>query len=153
MAHKRSDGTSFTDITTLERYDGSAWVAVSTVKRYDGSAWVDTGWGGGGGGALSATASPGSVDENIVIPDEDLASTVISDAVTVTAAGGTAPYTYAWSRMSGSSSVAVTSPTAATTTFEAVIYRGLSRSAVFRCTVTDAAMDTATVDVSVSLSR
>lgn len=81
-------------------------------------------------------------------------SSLTSDAVTATAAGGTAPYTYAWTKLSGGS-VTITSPTAATTTFSATgMLTGESRTAYFNCTVTDTATDTVTsATVTVSFLR
>lgn len=148
--HKRWDGAAWTTVSAIKRWDGAAWVDVAAVKRWDGSAWVDTGWGGGGGG-LSATVSPGTAEG--FGTGEEPAELVISNSVTVTPTGGTGPYTYAWTRLSGSSSIYATSPTAATTTFHATIYIGPSRTATFRCTVTDSLSATAVVDVPVTISR
>ena len=149
-SHKRWDGSAYVDATTIKRWDGSSWVDVAAVKRWDGSAWVDTGW--AAGGTLAAIVSPATVQTDTVAI-EDLAATIISEVATVTASGGTSPYTYAWTQVSGSSAVACDSPSASSTTFSTTIYKGTSRSAVYRCTVTDAAMDTTTVDVAVELSR
>lgn len=146
---KRWDGSAYQDITTFKRWDGSAWQDVTTVKRWDGSTWVDCAWGGGGGGALSVTADKSSVD-GVSNDGADECPTYTSEAVTVTASGGTGPYTYSWVRLSGASSVYATTPTAAVTAFEASICFG-ARGAVFRCTVTDSLSATASVDISVSL--
>jgi hypothetical protein len=70
---------------------------------------------------------------------------------TVTAAGGTAPYTYAWTKVSGDT-LTVNSPTAAATTFTGTPGVGNTLQAVYRCTVTDNVAATATVDVSVSIT-
>lgn len=145
---KRWDGAAWQDITTFKRWDGAAWQDVTTVKRWDGASWVDCSW-GGGGGALSVTANKSSV-EGVSDDGADECPTHTSESVTVTASGGTGPYTYSWTRLSGASSVFATASTAATTAFEATICFG-SRSAVFRCTVTDSLSATATVDISVSL--
>jgi hypothetical protein len=67
-----------------------------------------------------------------------------------TASGGTGPYTYAWTRISGSTQITADAPSAATTTFSGTIGAELV-TATFRVTATDAAMATATADVSVSL--
>ena len=77
-----------------------------------------------------------------------------TNSVTVTAAGGTPPYTYAWTKKSGDT-VTVNSPTAATTTFSgAVGVVGGFLSAVYTCTVTDSAGSPATftVDVNVTIN-
>lgn len=65
-------------------------------------------------------------------------ATVTSGAATVSVAGGVAPYTYAWSLVSGGP-MAITAPTAASTTFSTTLLPSNSRSAVFKCTVTDSA--------------
>jgi hypothetical protein len=78
----------------------------------------------------------------------------VTDSVTVTATGGTAPYTYAWARIAGSTLIAATSTTAATTTFTGTtLVSGTTYDSTFRCTVTDAAAATKTVDVVVSITR
>lgn len=75
-----------------------------------------------------------------------------TNSVTVTPSGGTAPYTYAWSFVSGDT-VTINSPTSATTTFtgDPVGYSVLS--SVYRCTVTDNAAADASVTVGISIYR
>lgn len=63
--------------------------------------------------------------------------TVTSDSQAVTVTGGTAPYTYAWSYVSGSLAISITSPTGSSTTFSATVDDGSPEEAVFKCTVTD----------------
>lgn len=71
-------------------------------------------------------------------------ASLTSEAVTVAPVGGTGPYTYAWTKLSGGA-VTINSPAAATTTFTAATMDiGESRTAYFLCTVTDAATDTVT---------
>ena len=65
-----------------------------------------------------------------------------------------APYTYAWSYVSGTVAT-VSNPTSATTTFsrtEFIDFSGqtINRTGVYRCTVTDSASRTATADVTVN---
>lgn len=97
---------------------------------------------------LNATASPSSVTKSGAGTPQTTAS------VTVTPTGGTAPYTYSWVRNSGSTSIAVDSATAATTTFTGTsLASGTTYSAVFRCTVTDNVAATKTVDVNVEITR
>lgn len=66
--------------------------------------------------------------------------------------GGTAPYTYAWVRLSGSTSITIDDATSKTPIWE---YNSSSiasvRSAVWQCTVTDAALDTAAASITVKL--
>src|SRR5688500_1349462 len=101
--HKRWDGAAYIDLTIIRRWDGAAWQDVATLERWDGAAYVDTGW-GGGGTSLSAIVSPATVETATVTGDE-LVAELESESATVTASGGTAPYTYAWTRLSGDSAV------------------------------------------------
>lgn len=97
---------------------------------------------------LNATASPSSLSKTGTTASITTAST------TVTPTGGTTPYTYAWVRNSGSTSIAVDSASAATTTFTGTsLASGTTYSAVFRCTVTDNVAATKTVDVNVEIIR
>ena len=98
-------------------------------------------------GALAASVSP------TYAFGQSGAGTVTTNTVTVTASGGTAPYTYAWTRKSGVGSVAATDATSAATTFSEVLTAGQYRTNVWTCTVTDSAGSpaTTTVDVAVTL--
>lgn len=97
---------------------------------------------------LNASASPSSVTAS------GSGTSVTTSSVTVTPTGGTSPYTYSWTRISGSTAIAVNSATAATTTFTgSSLASGTTYSAVFRCTVTDNVAATKTVDVNVEVTR
>lgn len=55
-----------------------------------------------------------------------------------TPVGGTAPYIYSWSKVSGGA-ITVDSPSASSTTFSVTgMAGGENRNALFKCTVTDA---------------
>lgn len=98
-------------------------------------------------GSLTVSASPTSVTKT------GLTSTLTTATVTATASGGTAGYTYAWTKVSGDS-ITATSASSAATTFQATgLASPESRTAVFRCTATDAGSLTATVDVTVTIDR
>lgn len=57
---------------------------------------------------------------------------------TVTVSGGTAPYTYAWTRVAGNLAIVATAPAAATTNFQATVTdSGSPYIAYFQVTVTD----------------
>lgn len=88
--------------------------------------------------ALTATGSTDSVSGH------SFGGTVTTSTVTITPAGGYAPYTYAWVRLSGDG--AANSSTSATTTFSAAPDDGDSLTGSFRCTVTDSHGATSTVD-------
>jgi hypothetical protein len=68
------------------------------------------------------------------------AGTATTSSVAVTASGGTAPYTYAWTNEAGT--VSFSAPTSATTTFSRVMTSGEIASGTARCTVTDSALPT-----------
>ena len=83
------------------------------------------------------------------------AGTITTAAVTVSAVGGTPSYSFAWTKLSGDS-ITATSASSASTTFSASsMISGETRSAIFRCAVTDNASPQAVfnVDVAVSVSR
>lgn len=157
MVMKRWDGAAYQDITIVKRWDGAAWVDCTIYKRWDGAAWVDIalpgGGGGGGGGSLTVNKS-GDADGNLLVPHAGSKATelVTSNSVTITPSGGTGPYTYAWNYVSGSTSPAVSSSTAAVVTFSATLFRNTSASSVWRCTATDSLSATGFVDVNVFLS-
>lgn len=82
-------------------------------------------------------------------------ATVTTGAISITAVGGTATYTYAWTKLSGDT-ITATSATSSSTTFSgATMVSGETRNAIFRCTVTDSASPQATytVDVAVTVRR
>lgn len=97
---------------------------------------------------LNGSASPSSITKT------DTGATIVTASTTVTPTGGTTPYTYAWTRISGSTSISATSATSATTTFTGTsLASGTTYSAVFRCTITDNVAATKTVDVNVEIIR
>jgi hypothetical protein len=51
--------------------------------------------------------------------------------------GGVSSYTYAWSVVSGDPSIAITSPTASTTTTTAAVANGDFKQAILKCVITD----------------
>lgn len=79
--------------------------------------------------------------------------TVTSELATATPSGGLAPYTYAWTHVSGDAAITITSDTSQSTTFSKFMTPGASTSAVKRCTVTDAYGQTASDDVDVELTN
>ena len=98
--------------------------------------------------ALSITVSPSSLTKSAST------SSITTDSSTATAYGGTSPYTYAWTRQSGSTDISADSASSATTTFTGTnLASGSTYDAVFRCTVTDDASATVSADVSVSITR
>lgn len=98
---------------------------------------------------LSASVSVGTISHVY-----SGSATATSESTTVTATGGTPGYTYAWTRVSGSTDISADFASAATTTFSVVsMADGATKSAIFRCTVTDSTAATYTIDVSVGFER
>ena len=62
---------------------------------------------------------------------------VTSSSAAATVTGGTAPYTYAWSRVSGDLSITIDTPTGSSTTFTADVYNAAPKDGLFKLTVTD----------------
>lgn len=73
---------------------------------------------------------------------------VTTNTVTVTVTGGTAPYTYAWTRVDGTTDWEILSPTAAATRFRVPVDSGGFESGTFECEATDARGRTGSVLVS-----
>jgi len=99
--------------------------------------------------AMTASASPSTLSKT------GTAATLTTASTTVTPSGGTAPYTYAWTFVSGDS-FTITSASAATTTFSATLNEDEFVSGIYRCTVTDSTGGTpltATADVPVTITR
>lgn len=78
-------------------------------------------------------------------------ATVTTNAATATPAGGTAPYTYSWVRLSGFG--AANTATSAVTTFSEFVQPSIVKTGVFRVTVTDAASQTATATVNATFEN
>jgi hypothetical protein len=82
-----------------------------------------------------------------------------SNSTTITASGGSGTgYTFAWTRISGNTTIIANSPTSATTTFSGnTTFTSWAAQvpvilvADMRCTVTDSSSNTVTVDVEVEL--
>jgi hypothetical protein len=95
-------------------------------------------------GALTASINPGSL---YVQNQPGLLST---GNCTVTAVGGTGPYSYAWTKQSGDTLI-VTAPASATTAFEQTVAAGQYLQATYCCTVTDSAAATFEVCIPVTI--
>ena len=137
----------------------SGWVKVAGVWEE-----IDTAWAKVSGAwqkvytRFSATADKASVSGNGVGPSPcgDPGNT---DVVTITAVGGSPPYSYAWARVgaaadSGPYQVNTPVPgnvTAFSDVDSSVCEADVNSTEVWRCTVTDDDLDTVTVDVNVTL--
>jgi len=100
--------------------------------------------------ALTATLDTNTAYGDVIIYHGSTAA--ISNQVSVTANGGKTPYTYIWTRLSGSAtpSISHTSPNYAVWSANSSI--ATTMNAVWNCTVTDARGKTATTpNISVQL--
>lgn len=107
-----------------------------------------SGGGGGGGSGLVASAAPASLAKL------GTTSSLTTNSTTVTASGGTAPYSYS---KSADGSVTVGTPDLAFPHIFNFTKTGLAVGQVFTatgtCLVTDAALNTATVDIPLTFER
>lgn len=117
--------------------------AARTIMDGGGDSGGGGGGGGGGGTALAVSLSVGAV-----VTTGSVGALLISASVTGTATGGTAPYGYAWTPITGEL-FTVTTPTAAATTFRYTPPFEGAFVLVYRLTVTDAAGGSVFADVEV----
>ncbi len=101
---------------------------------------------GGAAPALGLTLSPASLTR--ATPNASLTANCVANPT-----GGTAPYSYAWSKVSGGAIVLTSTNTQTTTVSAAALGPAETRTAVFQCIVTDAAAATKTATLNVSFSR
>lgn len=99
---------------------------------------------------LVASAFPTSLDKTASLSSNPVF--VMTVSTTVTASGGTGPYTYAWTWLSGGTGITIDASTLATTTFSGSNnLDGTTKTGTARCTVTDSLLATTTSDVTVQL--
>jgi hypothetical protein len=130
------DGANLRTITAVYYQDGGTLRTLTEVWIGDGGTkrqvWPPAG-GGGGGPVLAATASPSNLFRVRVTP-----GTAISSVTTATPTGYTGTVSYLWSYVSGDAGIVVSSSTSATVSFSANVDGGTpSRTAVWKCRVTD----------------
>lgn len=75
-----------------------------------------------------------------------------TNSTTITAGGGNPGYSFSWAYVSGDASLTCLAPTSATTAWSGSGAAPQTKSAVWRCTVTDAFPHTVTVDVTVTIN-
>jgi hypothetical protein len=142
----RDSGGTLRTITQLRMRDsGGTLRTISRVRLRDANNVLRIVYEPSGASAFTAGAS------NSVVSGHTLGTgTATTNTTTVTPTGGTAPYTYAWARLSYTAGVAptATASTAATTAFtQTGMALGGEYTSMWRCTVTDALGLTATADV------
>lgn len=105
--------------------------------------------GSGGGGALSATASPANKTDILAEPAPAFRTVTATGNVSVS--GGSGSYTCTWSHLSGSTSIPTPGANVFSPSFSASVPKNDTLSAVKRCTVSDGS-STTTADMPVNLS-
>jgi hypothetical protein len=90
---------------------------------------------------LTVSITPGGVAAQITG-----AGTAVTNTATAIPAGGVAPFSYSWSRISGASAF-IASPGSSATTFVRELTANEFESTVFQCLVTDGTGATATATV------
>lgn len=119
---------------------------VSRIRMRDATNTLRTVW--QAVSSIVATATP--VSSARTSSGAAPSGTVVSHAHTASASGGTAPYTYAWSYVSGDADMTPTAPALATTAFSATVFDNYTMVTTFKCTVSDSAgqvADTNTIEV------
>ena len=96
---------------------------------------------------LNGSVAPGSLGANV-----NGSGAFTTSSAVVTPSGGTPGYTYAWTWGSGGTSVTITTPTAASTTFSTTGMTSGVRSGTAVCTITDSIGGTKTVNVTVTFT-
>ena len=137
-----ANGTSASAVYRCTITDTSGQEAYANVSIYLGNY--------GSAPPLAATGSPLALLGERAGPGTQ---TVSSDYARISPTGGTSPYTYAWTKVSGDTMTPSSGGTSAVTKFSYSLAINTALTAVYRCTVTDAASDTVTVDVGVELSN
>ena len=126
----RIDG-SWREITSGRVRVGGAWKELSSIKVCVGGDWKD---------AKSFFPPFVSLD----ISPSPVVNTRVggavrqSSVVTATPSGGTPPFSYAWSYVSGDLGYTITSPSSASTTFSIFVINDVTYQAIFECVATDA---------------
>lgn len=100
------------------------------------------------GGTLTVSVAPSVA--GAYVPG---AGTWVTNSVVATASGGTGPYTFVWTFISGVGAIAATAPMAATTAWSLATTGSISdRTAYWMVTATDSASHTAVAFVTVNFS-
>lgn len=137
-------GTLRTLTRIRARDTGGTLRTITRIRVRDANNVLRIVWDPTGASTLSASASPDLVSAS------GTSGSMTTDTTVVTASNGTAPYTYAWTLIDHDGPVppTATAPTSASSEFtQTSIGPGAAYSSTWRCTVTDAASNTATADI------
>lgn len=122
---------------------GANWKRLIRIKMKIGGVWKEI---ASFIPPLSASASPATVAKAV-----NGGGTGVAGPVTATPTGGRAPYTYAWTRLTGTASI--TAPGSSGTYFSDTVGPNETRISTFKCTVTSSdgqTADTNTVTASIA---
>jgi hypothetical protein len=134
------DGTGSTRIRM--RDSGNTLRTLTRIRMRDPDNVLRVVYDVSGASSFSASASPTG------IAGHTAGTTITTRITTVTATGGTPPYTYAWTKLSWTNATppTINSPAAAATTATQTNCSDVD-NATIRCTVSDSASNHATADV------
>lgn len=129
-------------LASIRVRDGAGVRAIANIKVRDGTGVKSIWSASGSGGSFTVNALPPVAYGGVAVGG---LTAVYSEDITVSPVGGVAPYTYAWSLVSGDAGTWVfSSGTSATTRVgRTAVGTGLSYSHTVKCTVTDANGNTA----------
>ena len=132
-------GKTWTNVAGTWQESTQPWINVSGTN-HDAKPWINVAgtWQEAFGEPLSVSV-PGSFR---------FSPTTETHTLTATPSGGTTPYTYAWTKVSGSGSI-----TGSTTTSSTTVSMLSNSSGTYRCTVTDNVSDTAFDDALVETAN
>lgn len=143
----RAGGANQT-ITGARAFVSGAWRPIIGAKAYVDGAWRVVGNFTSGAGSISLSLSPTTITKT-----GRNNATVTSTQVVAIPTGGQTPYTYAWVKQSGDD-ISATAPAASSTQFRATNMEiDETRTAVFRCTATDAFANSDSEDITVTIIR
>lgn len=126
-------------------YISGAKKRVVRIEAWNGSAWKL--------GQMFAPPMTLTVTSAVSGTGNSSAAINITTGVAVaTPNGGIGPYSYSWSKVSGST-VTVNAPANASTTFTAKVLPGDVVNALYRCTATDSLGQTASGNVSITITN
>ena len=140
----RIDG-SWREITSGRVRVGNAWKDLASIRVFVGGAWREAKSFFAPFTALNITPDPNSNTRQTGAVRQTVASVA-------TPTGGTPPFTYAWTRVSGDTGFTITSPSSSSTTFSRFISDEVTYAAVFQCVATDALGISRSDTVSVSIT-
>ena len=123
---------------------GDAWKAAVGYVKVDGI-WRM------GSEQYKITATPSYIYLDVYISGPGFEQ-VETGNVVITATGGQAPYSYAWTRESGSALISISSTTSNVVHWSAMVGRNSLFESTWKCTVTDAESRVLSISVGVTIA-